>query len=430
MVNIAASSSSDKTAKYIYNVIMFVVFVHFFALLLAQYYMKTNADAAESGWYSKVSFLSDIVLTPISLFLFARYHKCFPIFINLCFLLMPLLIFIASFNDLSLFSKSPSVFYSPKGLGTWLNFGILYFTAEEEYTEKILKWFKYFCYAIVVFNLMQIGLAGTISNREVALNAIRDTTVVLLWIYPFYFLDNDDKTNFAKLTKYGILLLITFFAFAIASRSYLLVMAIMIFIKLRRDLKEGRSTFILICMILMCMMGAYYVVVNIDKFGTLKDISSVFAGRMGEDSRSSQLKEFMDQFNWDKLFTGVGPSGTWNWTGDLKAPYQWLDNQFILVTWWFGLQTCIVYISYLVYSMFKKNRLKLLRITNAKIILFFWALACAGFGIYITISSSLYYYFMTLMIGIVTLNVRRVIVYQTQQEEQPSTLRIEPVPQT
>jgi len=72
--------------------------------------------------------------------------------------------------------------------------------------------------------------------------------------------------------------------------------------------------------------------------------------------------------------------------------------------------------------------MNLLRVTNAKIILFFWTLACAGFGIYITISSSLYYYFMTLMIGIVTLNVRKVVIYQKQQDELPAP-QIEPLPQ-
>jgi len=412
--------TTDKSARYIYYGILFILFFHFISLVAAQYYMKANAVSSTPGsWYGKLSFLSDVALTPISLYLFFKYHRYFPFVINMCFILMPVLVFIASFEDLSVFTKSPTVFYSPKGLGTWLNFGMLYFAAEEEYTEKVLKVFKYFCFILIVFNLGQIAMAGTISNRDIALNAVRDTTVVLLWVFPFFFLDNDDKTNIAKLTKYGMMLIITFFAFAIASRSYLLTMAIFIFIKLRRDLKEGRNTFILICMIMMGVMAAYYVVANLDKFGTLKDLTSVFSGRMGEDSRSSQLKEFMDQFDWNKLFIGVGPDGTWNWSGDLKAPYQWLDNQFILIIWWFGLQTCIPYLGHLLYSLFKRNPLNILRVTNAKIILAFWTLACAGFGIYITISSSLYYYFMTLMIGIITLNVRRVTIYQVQDEEQP-----------
>jgi hypothetical protein len=414
------NSTTDKSARYVYYGILFVLICHFIALVVAQYYMKANAESGTSGsWYVRISFLSDLVLTPISLYLFFKYHQYFPFVINACFILMPILVFIASFNDLSIFTKTPTVFYSPKGLGTWLNFGMLYFAVEEEYTEKILKVFKYMCFILIVFNLGQIAMAGTISNRDIALNAVRDTTVVLLWVFPFFFLDNDDKTNIAKLTKYGMILIITFFAFAIASRSYLLTMAIFIFIKLKRDLKEGRSRFIIFCMIMMGMMAAYYVIANLDKFGTLKDLSSVFSGRMGEDSRSSQLKEFMDQFDWNKLFIGVGPAATWNWSGDLKAPYQWLDNQFILIIWWFGLQTCIPYLGHLLYSLFKKNPLNILRVTNAKILLLFWTLACAGFGIYITISSSLYYYFMTLMIGIITLNVRRVTIYQVQDEEQP-----------
>jgi hypothetical protein len=414
------NSTTDKSARYIYYGILFVLICHFIALVVAQYYMKANADSGTSGsWYVRISFISDVALTPISLYLFFKYHQYFPFVINACFILMPILVFIASFNDLSIFTKTPTVFYSPKGLGTWLNFGMLYFAVEEEYTEKILKVFKYMCFILIVFNLGQIAMAGTISNRDIALNAVRDTTVVLLWVFPFFFLDNDDKTNIAKLTKYGMMMIITFFAFAIASRSYLLTMGIFIFIKLKRDLKEGRSRLIIFCMIMMGVLAAYYVVANLDKFGTLKDLSSVFSGRMGEDSRSSQLKEFMDQFDWNKLFIGVGPAATWNWSGDLKAPYQWLDNQFILIIWWFGLQTCIPYLGHLLYSLFKKNPLNLLRVTNAKILLLFWTLACAGFGIYITISSSLYYYFMTLMIGVITLNVRRVTVYQIHQEHEP-----------
>jgi hypothetical protein len=412
------STTSNNTTRYLYYGIMTVLVCHVIAVLLTQYYMKANADSGSIGWYSRLAFLTDILLTPISIFLFAKYHKYFPVFLNACFLIMPILVFIASFNDLSLFRTNPTVFYSPKGLGTWINFGLVYFTAEEEYLDKIFKFFRVTCYILVVFNLVQIASAGTISNRDIALNAVRDTTVVLLWVYPFFLLDNDDKTNAAKLTKYGIALLITFFAFAIASRSYLLTMGIFIFIKLRRDLKEGQNTFILICMILMGVMAAYYVVANIDKFGTLKDLTSVFSGRMGEDSRSSQLEEFMDQYKWDNLFTGLGPSAVWDWTGDLKAPYQWLDNQFILVTWWFGLQTCVVYIAHLLYSIFKRNPLNLLQVTNGKIIIGFWALACAGFGIYITISSSLYYYFIIFLIGLVTINIRRVRIYQTANEDQ------------
>ncbi len=379
--------------------------------------MHGEESTGDSGtFYGKASFLFSILVTFCSIYCFIAYHKNFPFIINACYVLMVAFVFIASFNDLSIFTSSPTKFYSPKGIGTWINFGLLYFTAETAYTERLFKFFKYLCTILFVFNLVRIGLLGSVSDRSAALNAIRDTTVTLLWIYPFFFLDNDDKTSFAKLIKYCSIMALAFFAFAIASRSYLVIIAVFLFIKLRRDLKEGRSYFLLAMMGFLVLFAAYYIVSNLDKFGTLKDLSTVFTGRMGEDSRSSQLKEFMDQYDTRTLFKGSGPSATWNWSGDRKAPYEWLDNQYILATWWFGLQTSILYFLYLVYSLLKKNPLKILWVTNAKITIFFWMLACGGFAIYVTFSTGAYYYFITLLIGFVNVNVRQVTYYHLAEE--------------
>ncbi|MDO3625440.1 hypothetical protein [Mucilaginibacter sp. BT774] len=407
----------EKVTRYLFYFILTAIFVNVFALILGQLSMHGEDSAADSGtFYIKISFLFNILVTFCSIYCFVAYHRNFPFIINACYVLMVALVFIASFNDLSTFASTPTLFYSPKGLGTWINFGLLYFAAETTYTERLFKFFKYVCTFLFVFNLVRIGLLGSVSDRSAALNAIRDTTVTLLWIYPFYFLDDDDKTNFTKLIKYGSIAALAFFAFAIASRSYLVIMAVIMFIKLRRDLKEGRSYFLLAMMGFLVTFAAYYVVSNLDKFGTLKDLSTVFTGRMGEDSRSSQIKEFLDQFDTRKLFKGVGPSATWNWSGDRKAPYEWLDNQYLLAIWWFGLQTCIVYFFYLVYSLFRKNPLKILRVTNAKVTIFFWILACGGFAIYVTFSSGAFYYFITLLIGFVNVNVRQVTYYQLVTE--------------
>ncbi|MBV8388929.1 MAG: hypothetical protein JO080_03925 [Mucilaginibacter sp.] len=412
------NSYMQKATRFLFYFILIAFIVDAFSLVLGQLSMHGEDSAADSGTiYIKISFLFNIVVSFCSIYCFIIYHKRFPFIINACYLLMVSLVFIASFDDLSLFSAIPTKFYSPKGIGTWINFGLLYFAAETAYTERLFKYFKYLCTFLFVFNLVRIGLLGSVSNRSAALNAIRDTTVTLLWVYPFFFLDDDDKTNIAKLIKYGSIMALAFFAFAIASRSYLVIMAVILFIKLRRDLKEGRSYFLLAMMAFLVLFAAYYIISNLDKFGTLKDLSTVFSGRMGEDSRSSQIKEFLDQFDMRKLFKGVGPSATWNWSGDRKAPYEWLDNQYLLAIWWFGLQTCIVYFIYLVYSLFRKNPLKLLRVTNAKITIFFWILACGGFAIYVSFSSSAFYYFITLLIGLVNVNIRQVTYYQVVNEQ-------------
>jgi hypothetical protein len=407
----------SKVTRFLFYVVLIGFFVNATSLILSQLSMHGEESAADTGTiYMKVSLVFHMFVTCGSIYCFITYHRYFPVFINACYLLMIGLVFAGSFKDLSIFTATPTLFYSPKGLGTWINFGLLYFTAETAYTERLFKFFKYFCTFLFAFNIVRIGMLGSVSDRSAALNAIRDTTVALLWIYPFFFLDNDDKTNGAKLIKYGSIMLLTFFAFAIASRSYLVIMMIVMFIKLRRDLKEGRNYFLFGIMALLLVFSAYYVVSNLDKFGTIKDLSTVFTGRMGEDSRSSQIKEFIDQFDSRKLFKGVGPSATWNWSGSRRAPYEWLDNQYLLAIWWFGLQTCIVYFLYLAYTVFRKNPLKLLWVSNAKVTVFFWILACGGFAIYVTFSTSLFYYFITLLIGFVNVNVRQVTYYQLSDE--------------
>ncbi|HVS93276.1 MAG TPA: hypothetical protein VHE59_14660 [Mucilaginibacter sp.] len=325
----------------------------------------------------------------------------------MCYLILLLLVAIGSFSAIGYFTKTPSFFYSPKGLGTWINFGLLYFTAEEEYTAKLIKLFRVLVYAFIIFNLGQLAMLGTISNRDDALNAIRDTTVYLIWVYPFFFLDGSDKTNWAKIIKYCILLLVAFFVFAIASRSYLLYIAIFFLIKLKRDLKEAKNAILIVVMSGMLLLAGYFAVANLSRLNTVKGLLNVFAGRIDDDTRSSQLKEFLDQYNYDKLFTGVGPTGTWNWSIYPKGGYEWLDNQYMLLTWWFGLQTCLVYILFLLYPLFRKNSTRSIEISNAKILIFLWILACGGFAIYVTFSTKLFYYFITLLIGIATLNVRR-----------------------
>jgi hypothetical protein len=398
----------NTTARYIYYIIIAALLGNVLYTIMSQLNMKSDfTEITVSAWYSKVATVSNILLTLVSIYSFVIYRRHFPRIVTVCYVVMLLLVIMGCFSSISIFLKKPTWFYSAKGIGTWINFGLLFFTAEEEYTAKIFKVFKILIYVFIAFNLGQMAIVGTISNRVEALNAVRDTTVYLIWVYPFFFFDNSDKTTWAKILKYGTLLLITFFAFVIASRSYLLFMIFFILIKLKRDLKEGRSTILIIVMVGVLMLAGYFMVANLQNLNTIKGLLNVFAGRMDDDTRSSQLKEFLDQFNYDRLFSGVGPMGTWRWSGYTKGGYEFLDNQFMLLTWWFGLQTCLVYMLFLLYPVFRRNSTKSIDITNAKIIIFFWFLACGGFAIYVTFCTALYYYFITLLIGIATLNIRK-----------------------
>jgi hypothetical protein len=374
------------------------------------------AKTAVGGWYFTLAFISNVLLTIVSIYSFVVYRNKFPLITNVCYITLIILVFLLSIGDFSMYSKQPSSFYSPKGIGTWINFGILYFVAEEVYATRIFKFFRTVCYIVIAYNLMRLAMLGTISSRSDTLSAFGETTIFLIWVYPFFFLDDSDKTNFAKLIKYGTMMLVAFFTFAIASRSYLLIMIIFLLIKLRRDLKGGKNAMLIIVMTGMSLCIGYYFIANIHNFNSIKGILNIFSGRIDDDTRTSQLKEFLGQYNIDKLFTGVGPSGTWNWYSQKEPHYEWLDNQFMLLTWWFGIQTFLVYLLFLAYPLFRKNTYNNIVISNAKILIFFWILACGGLAIYATFSTKFFYYFISLSIGVATLNVRELRILMVKPQ--------------
>src|SRR5437588_2081704 len=109
-----------KSSRYIFYIIVVGLFCHIFSLFFAQMSMHGQNSAGITGaWYAKLTFVADIVLSLVSIYCFITYKRNFPAIINISYVLMILLVFIASLSDLSVFSTTPSVFYSPKGIGTW-----------------------------------------------------------------------------------------------------------------------------------------------------------------------------------------------------------------------------------------------------------------------------------------------------------------------
>jgi len=393
--------------RWIFNLIVIGVILNGIFLLFWQIKLGSSQEMISnsvSTWYSQIAFLGNLLLTVASILSFAMFFRRFPTFLNLCYITLVLIIALLSASDFDQYLKVPSLFYMSKGLGSWINFGLLYFMADDYYSAKILKLFKLLCYCFILFNLIEIAQFGAISNRQQAESAIRDTSVFLFWVYPFFFLNSADETRLSIIVKYLSMIFVLFFAFAISSRSYTLIMTIYILVKVIRDIRHKENAAVMTVMGVLLCLGGCYLLLNLQNFKSLNDLLTIFSGRLNDDSRTSQLKEFFNQFDIDNLFKGVGITGSWNWSGDRSGKYQWLDNQIVLVTWWFGIQTAFLYLCFISKGLFKKNISNDPAITNAKLLVFFWILACAGFAIYATISSNLFYYFITLMIGLITLN--------------------------
>jgi len=404
--------------RWIFNFIVIGLVLNGVFLLFSQINMDSSQQAMSnpvSTWYSQIGFIGNLLLTAASICSFAMFFRRFPAFLTFCYLTLLLIIAVISAFDFEQFFKTPSLFYMSKGLGSWINFGLLYFMADDHYSVKLFKLFKGLCYGFILFNLIKIVQFGAIANREQAERAIRDTSVFLFWVYPFFFLNSAGETRLSNIVNYLLMIFVVFFAFAISSRSYTMIMTLYILVKVIRDIRHKENTAVITVMAVALCLGGCYLVLNIQNFKSLNDLLTIFSGRIDDDSRSSQLKEFFNQYDIDTLFKGVGIKGTWNWSGDRSGKYEWLDNQFFLVTWWFGIQTTLLYLGFVLKGLFKKNISNDPTITNAKLLIFFWVLACAGFAIYVTISSNLFYYFITLMIGLITLNKKFITITLVEQ---------------
>ena len=139
-------------------------------------------------WYFKVGFLGNIFITLASITSFIVYRKYFPTFISTSYILLILFVALASFSDFGEFSKRPTFYYSLKGIGTFVNFGILFFAADTVYFPKVLKLFYYLCFVIIIAGIINLGKVGLGAGRKEFLLVIRDFTVFLIWVFPFFFL--------------------------------------------------------------------------------------------------------------------------------------------------------------------------------------------------------------------------------------------------
>ena len=182
------------------------------AIVLALIQLNSKAgtgleDVSVSGWYYQLGFLANFLLTVVSVYCFFEYKSRFPKAINVCYVLLLILISVVTVRDIGQFAKSPTLFYSPKGLGTWINFGLLYFIAEDTYAKKIFNLFHLFCYVFIVFNLAQIASLGSVSNRFETQDAIRDTAVFFnmgLSIFLFRCFRQHQNTAHCKIWLHGI----------------------------------------------------------------------------------------------------------------------------------------------------------------------------------------------------------------------------------
>jgi hypothetical protein len=162
----------------------------------------------------------------------------------------------------------------------------------------------------------------------------------------------------------------------------------------------------------------YFVLINSSLSTTVEGAFDNLSERSGEDTRSDQLFDFLSQYDTDYLIQGVGPTKLWFWHS-INGAYGFVDNQFLLIAWWAGLPTVIVYIFFLVRSLYVESEiLQFENIKGLKLIIFFWIAACLGLAIYCTLCPEHYYYFLSLLMGLSVCQYSKIIEPVPEHDEE------------
>ncbi len=398
-------------SKIIFYCIVLGITCNLVKLFFAQRDLESILAEAVFPWYYKVDFIGDVLISFASLGSFLLYNKYFPKFISVCYVLMIFLVIIASAADLSTTLKVPSFFYSVKGIGTFINIGILFFTADTLNFPKILKLFYGASIVIILGGFFNLGKVGLGAGRKEFLLAIRDYSVFLIWVFPYFFLQDepDKKKNILTL---AIFLVIFIFILSSGSRSYLLIYGLYIITKFKSQLQTKMGIVTILGLVIFAVAG-YFVLINSSLSGTFDNATTNLTERGTEDSRSSQIIGFLSQYDTDYLIQGVGPLKKWYWNG--IGMYSFLDNQILLIAWWAGLPTILTYIYFLIKSLTLKSEILLFEdIKGLKMTIWLWIAACLGLAIYIAVSSEPYYYFLSLLMGMNACQYSKLLEFENE----------------
>lgn len=391
---------NNTISKYIYWGILTGVLCNAVRIYFQQVDAQLIFEEGVYSWYFQLGFLGNVILCFCAVASFFLYRKFFPSYVNTCYLLMVLWVVLASINDFDEIFKRPTFFFFMKGIGTFLNFGLLYFVADTERFPKLLKIFYYLCFFFIIAAFINLAKVGLGSNRRQFMLMVKDLAFYCMWVFPYFFLQEDEDKR-KNLLNLGAFLLIIVLIFFTGARSYLLISTVYLIAKFSRQLKTRNGMFAIFGLVILVAIG-YVVLLNSEFGATFENAATNLSERSGEDTRSDQIFDFLSQYDMDNLIQGVGPKGVWYWNS-IGSYYEFLDNQFLLLAWWAGLPAVLTYIFFLVRSIREKSEILLFQdIRGIKLILVLWIGACLGLAIYVTICSDLYYYFLSFLIGINT----------------------------
>lgn len=381
-------NSRIRISVIITNILSIAFILKVITVIIAQKNLEATIENPGFHIGVLISYIANLLFFTSGILAFfteGKYYQKGLKILYIALLAWVLLVYIRTGGSLS----DPGSFMAVKGVGPFLGMSIL-FTAKTERFLKIMKllmWLGVILAITGIFNTVKLGggfarMAAQMQLRLISLN--------LVWLSPLILFFNYKRYKIITLSIFGLSFI---FSLLIVTRSFLLihVMVFLFFYRVVLKKKIGVLVFVLLIIILALIFLA-------PQFSAVQNAINLLNERGNEDSRSIQILEFLDNINFDDFIWGAGIDSTWRWG---SRNYAWLDNQVLLTAWWAGLFTIcsylILFIKPVIKFLFKKEVNPQLK--GVSFMLFLWILALLGFGVYLTISSTLYHFTVCFAMG-------------------------------
>ena len=285
---------------------------------------------------------------------------------------------------------NPGSFMGIKGIAPYLGMSVL-FAAKVPRFLKMIKLLLWISMVLAIAGILFTLKLGVGFDRMAAHMQLRLIAVNLVWLSPIVLFFHYKKYKIITLSIFGLSFL---FSLIIVTRSFLLIHVIVFLFFMRVILKKKIGGLIL--GLVVTILGIIYLA---PQLGVVENALNLLSERGNDDTRSMQIVLFLADIDYKDFIWGAGINSTWNWSS--IGEYQWLDNQVLLTAWWAGLVPICTYLLIFVKPTYKfifKSKVNP-QIKGVAFILFIWILGLLGFGIYISISATLYHFVLCLCSG-------------------------------
>lgn len=277
-----------------------------------------------------------------------------------------------------------------KGIGPWLGFGLIFMS----YDDERYAFFKKFLIASVIvisfYVLYSLITKGVGLYRGQSLASYRIYATNLVWTTPFVFLITKNDNKYRVIRVFAIFMGI-FSALICVTRSFLLIYLLVLIFDFFHTKKK--TTYL----IGFVIVGVFfvYMLFNTDSFISSYDL---LLKRGLEDSRTNQLKGFLNQLNFFDLIVGQGFDPSYVSNGQQS---NMIDNQWLKLIWWAGLVPALMYFYLTAFIPFKLifTKQQDYETKVEAFVLIIWTLACAGMAIHSTMSVVFYFFIVCLIQG-------------------------------